>query len=177
MKKKYWADARRPLRTAVATIAAFSTLAGPIAPAFAQSAADDVRTTTPIKHVIVIIGENRSFDHLFATYRPKDGESVSNLLSKGIVTEDGKPGRNFDLAKQFQAKQAATYSPAPADKTEFKVLPPVGAGGAPAVASNTNPPPFASVSAVAATEAELAPGGGGNGLPVDDYTLLTTGAT
>ncbi len=30
-------------------------------------------TTTPIKHVIVIIGENRSFDHVFATYQPKTG--------------------------------------------------------------------------------------------------------
>ena len=31
----------------------------------------DNDTTTPIKHVIVIIGENRSFDHVFATYQPK----------------------------------------------------------------------------------------------------------
>ena len=30
--------------------------------------ADD-HTRTPIKHVIVIIGENRTFDHLFATWR------------------------------------------------------------------------------------------------------------
>ena len=28
----------------------------------------DKDTVTPIKHVIVIIGENRSFDHVFATY-------------------------------------------------------------------------------------------------------------
>ncbi len=27
-------------------------------------------TATPIKHVIIIIGENRSFDHVFATYVP-----------------------------------------------------------------------------------------------------------
>lgn len=26
------------------------------------------KTRTPIKHVIVIIGENRTFDHIFATY-------------------------------------------------------------------------------------------------------------
>jgi phospholipase C len=32
--------------------------------------------------VIVLIGENRTFDHVFATYVPKQGESVSNLLSK-----------------------------------------------------------------------------------------------
>ena len=29
---------------------------------------NDDNTKTPIKHVIVIYGENRSFDHLFATY-------------------------------------------------------------------------------------------------------------
>ena len=28
-------------------------------------------TRTPIKHVILIIGENRTFDHLFATYQPR----------------------------------------------------------------------------------------------------------
>jgi phospholipase C len=33
----------------------------------------DADTSTPIKHVIVIIGENRSFDHVFATYVPKKG--------------------------------------------------------------------------------------------------------
>ena len=31
----------------------------------------DSETTTPIKHVIVIIGENRTFDHIFATYVPQ----------------------------------------------------------------------------------------------------------
>ena len=28
----------------------------------------DSATLTPIKHVIIIIGENRTFDHIFATY-------------------------------------------------------------------------------------------------------------
>ena len=42
-------------------------------------------TATPIKHVIIIIGENRSFDHVFATYEPKSGQTVWNLLSEGIV--------------------------------------------------------------------------------------------
>ena len=41
----------------------------------AQKAAT-VILTTPIKHVIVIIGENRSFDHVFATYVPKHGQTV-----------------------------------------------------------------------------------------------------
>jgi len=53
--------------------------------------------------VIIIVGENRTFDHLFATYRPKAGETVSNLLSKGIIKEDGTPGPNYSLAHQFSA--------------------------------------------------------------------------
>src|SRR5271156_2898365 len=64
----------------------------------------DNDTATPIKHVIVIIGENRSFDHVFATYVPKKGEKVMNLLSEGIVNADGTPGPNFNKVEQ----QAAT---------------------------------------------------------------------
>src|SRR5271156_3720048 len=60
-------------------------------------------TRTPIKHVIVIIGENRSFDHVFATYVPKRGESVNNLLSEGIIKKDGTPGPNFEKAHQLAA--------------------------------------------------------------------------
>ena len=44
------------------------------------------RTLTPIKHLIVVIGENRSFDNVFATYVPPDPkQSAWNLLSQGIV--------------------------------------------------------------------------------------------
>jgi phospholipase C len=61
------------------------------------------RTATPIKHVIVLIGENRTFDHVFATYVPKSEDLVSNLLSKGIIKADGTPGKHFSKAAQFQA--------------------------------------------------------------------------
>jgi len=37
----------------------------PAAKAAGDSASNDGNTTTPIKHVIVIIGENRTFDHTF----------------------------------------------------------------------------------------------------------------
>ena len=37
-------------------------------------------TATPIKHVIVLIGENRTFDNVYGTYMPKHGQHVSNLL-------------------------------------------------------------------------------------------------
>ena len=61
------------------------------------------RTRSPIKHVIVLIGENRTFDHLFATYVPKSRDSVKNLLSEGIINADGSPGPHFRRAAQFQA--------------------------------------------------------------------------
>jgi hypothetical protein len=52
----------------------------------------DKRTRTPIKHVLVIIGENRTFDHVYATYQPKHNQRIWNLLAKGIIHEDGSPG-------------------------------------------------------------------------------------
>jgi phospholipase C len=79
------------------------TIGGPLASS-AQAATDnDQNTTSPIKHVIVIIGENRSFDHVFATYQPKPGEKVRNLLSEGIIKADGTPGPNFAKAHQRAA--------------------------------------------------------------------------
>ena len=88
--------------------------AGPVAaaaPAFGglwNSGSDrSGQTATPIKHVIVIIGENRSFDHVFATYVPRRGQSVHNLLSEGIIQLDANknaiPGPNFHKAQQLSA--------------------------------------------------------------------------
>jgi phospholipase C len=86
-------------------LAALQVFAGLPVPAYAQSTNPETYATkTPIKHVIVIIGENRTFDHVFATYKPKAGEHVSNLLSKGIIEEDGTPGPNFSLATQHNAE-------------------------------------------------------------------------
>ncbi|HKV82630.1 MAG TPA: alkaline phosphatase family protein [Candidatus Sulfotelmatobacter sp.] len=118
-------------------------------------------TATPIKHVIVIIGENRTFDHVFATYKPRRHESVSNLLSKGIVNEDGTPGPNFSLASQSAASDAGVYQLSPSGNTPYAVLPPVLAGG-----YSTAPFPDA------ATAMQFE-----NGLLPEDYVLLTTGGT
>ncbi|MGA8864937.1 MAG: alkaline phosphatase family protein [Gallionella sp.] len=129
------------------------------------------RTATPIKHVIVIIGENRTFDHVFGTYRPPRGQTISNLLSKGIVNADGSPGPNFALATQYQATLTAPakFTLSPNAKTPYQVLPAPLAGSANTVASDTNPPPLATLAL--ATLAE-----GGVLLP-EDIPLLTTGAT
>src|SRR5215467_10960875 len=64
---------------------------------------DAVKTATPIKHVIIIVGENRSFDHLYATYVPKNkNERVFNLLSEKIIRADGSPGPDFARAHQYK---------------------------------------------------------------------------
>jgi len=44
---------------------------------------DAIPTATPIKHVIIIVGENRSFEHLFAAYVPKKkNDKILNLCPK-----------------------------------------------------------------------------------------------
>src|SRR5262249_28454743 len=46
-------------------------------------------TRTPIRHLIVVIGENRSFDNVFGTYVPTGNQTIWNLRSRGIVKPDG----------------------------------------------------------------------------------------
>ena len=58
-------------------------------------ATDQLKTASPIKHVIVVIGENRSFDHVYGTYVPKSGDAILNLLSERIIRKNGTPGSNF----------------------------------------------------------------------------------
>jgi phospholipase C len=126
---------------------------------------DRLKTASPIKHVIIIVGENRSFDHLYATYVPKSrGEKVLNLLSEGIVNADGSPGRNFAKAHQFQIVSAPNGgkffgSADMANKQLYSTLP------VPDVNGVQNPP-----------NASLLPGGD-PGLPAGAEFLLGTGAT
>jgi len=76
-------------------------IAGSASSADPGAAADRPTTASPIKHVIVVIGENQSFDHLYGTHVPPSGDSISNLLVKGIVRPDGSPGPYFAKAQQF----------------------------------------------------------------------------
>ena len=118
-----------------------------------------------IQHVIVIIGENRSFDHVFATYQPQSGESVWNLLSEGIVNADGSPGPNFSKAAQSaatdQAPDAFLLSPA---KSSFagSVLP------APLVGGPSGASYVPNNSLTVAQQSE-------NGLPANYYQYLVVG--
>jgi phospholipase C len=100
-----------------------------------DKAVDKIRTATPIKHVIIIVGENRSFDHLFATYVPRHrDERVLNLLSERIINEDGTPGPNFAKGHQFQIVSAPNggkffISADLSQKELYSVLPAPDLGG------------------------------------------------
>ena len=85
---------------------------------------------TPIEHIIVIVGENRTFDNLFATYLPKSRKPVGNLLSRGIVLADGSPGPNFKFAEQHTAEVLDTYTPTPNVTGSYSTLPQPYAFGA-----------------------------------------------
>jgi phospholipase C len=126
------------------------------------------QTASPIKHVIVLIGENRTFDHLFATYVPKSGDSISNLLSKGIIKADGTPGKNFSEAAQFQATppfNSKYFISLPFfGKTPYKTLPQPTLNFAPV---KTIFPPGTPAPLLNAVEPSL---------EIGDVNLLTTGA-
>ena len=80
-------------------------------------------TVTPIEHLIVVVGENLSFDNLFATYEPVAGQSIGNLLSHEIVNKDGGPGPRFAEAAQREASVRDRYSVTPPTGAAFAVLP------------------------------------------------------
>jgi phospholipase C len=143
---------------AIAPIAAAAAAAG-------ENGSNDGNTTTPIKHVIVIIGENRTFDHLFATYVPKHkGEKVLNLLSLGIVNADGTPGSNYSAATQYRAIDTAPdpYLISPPKAGAYNAANPF-----PAPLASGGPPPFSTVAEAHTYE---------YGLPPGYYKYLTTGA-
>ncbi|TDY31196.1 alkaline phosphatase family protein, partial [Paraburkholderia rhizosphaerae] len=64
----------------------------PPAPAAAAPSPQDLaQTATPIKHLVVIYGENRSFDHYFATYpqaKNTPGEPVFTALAGTPVVKN-----------------------------------------------------------------------------------------
>ena len=162
LRKRLMACVSAAVLTAQAIVPAMAATTGP----------NDGKTTTPIKHVIIIVGENRSFDQVFATYAPSTGTAF-NLLSEGIVNADGTPGPNAALSQQNSATDTTTYSIAPGGKTPYTAgganpFPPVMTGGAPEYASDTDPAPFATIKAAKKYD---------YGLEKNDYTILTTGAT
>jgi phospholipase C len=88
-----------------------------VAPALAKS------PTTPIQHVIIIVGENHTFDNLFGTYQPSHGQTISNLLSRGIVNADGTPGPHFDRAQQRIGRDEVRYNAETFSTQPYATLP------------------------------------------------------
>jgi phospholipase C len=161
------------LRIGLASVALFQfTIGASLASAATPQTGDDaatVTTTSPIKHVIVIIGENRSFDHVFATYQPNGGQKIWNLLSEGIIKADGTPGPHFHTAQQIAATDKGTTA-----SDTFLLSPPKTL-----FPSNILPAPLvggAKDSYIAGDSLTLAEASE-NGLPSDYYQFLISGGT
>ena len=79
MKIRHLSRPSTALCGAIAAVTCTSLTVAPVSPAAAQAQQNSSgpQPRTPIEHVIMIIGENRTFDHVFATYTPRsrrDGE-------------------------------------------------------------------------------------------------------
>jgi phospholipase C len=134
-------------------------------------------TESPIKHVIILIGENRGTDHTFGVYKPKGkGQTIDNILSNKVVNEDGSPGKNFASAQQFMVSVQSTYYVGAPDKDKKAYgnsgqMPQPNTNGAPKAQSLTGapfPPDFITTIAAVDPNADFTP---------NTDTILTTGAT
>jgi phospholipase C len=138
---------------------------------------DAVKTESPIKHVIILIGENRGTDHTFGVYKPQGkGQTISNILSNGIVKKDGSPGPNFARAQQFLVAPQPQYYVGAPDHAKMAYgnrgqMPQPNTSGAPPAQGSTGAP---FVPAVLAAVAALDPSPDFN---ANTDTILTTGFT
>ncbi len=108
---------------AVALTASTGASADSGAPPTVPVSAAATSTASPIKHVIVIIGENHTFDNVFGTYQPPSGQTIQNLLSEGIVTASGGLGPNAAIAKQHHAVDTKVYQLNPTRTGFYSTLP------------------------------------------------------
>jgi len=110
---------------AVVTIPPTGAISGavPAAAATSLAALNAGPTTTAIQNVIVVVGENQTFDAVFATYSAPSNQTVKNLLSQGIINADGSPGPNFALAAQSQGTTQTAYTINPTRGSAYATLP------------------------------------------------------
>lgn len=124
-----WTQHKLDSALAIAIVALLSF--GTFTPSLAQISNDtdnagQPSTRSPIKHLIYIIGENRSFDNVYGTYKPRHDQTIANLLTEGIVNADGTPGPNFAKGMQFQVTSpdpSNKFFLSPAQKVPYQVLP------------------------------------------------------
>jgi phospholipase C len=151
-------------RTSLAVLALAQIVFAPVIQAQQSTPAEP---QTPIKHVIIIVGENRTFDHIFATYKPRHGNTVNNLLSEKIIDEDGNPGPNFSRAAQYSADVtgSSTFQLSPPKKALYPTLPAPLTGGPSDVCANNG---ICTLAQAASSE---------NGLAKEYEVYLLTGGT
>jgi phospholipase C len=102
----------------------YTSLAIGIATAIHSGAVIASEPVTPIQHVIVVVGENVTFDTLYGAYQPTKGQTIKNLLSQGIINADGTPGPNYAKAAQREGHNlSALYSAKPARDAAYAALP------------------------------------------------------
>src|SRR5690349_23351368 len=121
MKAKHSSSWRRRL----ATLGASTILAGGFTLPSIAADRDDFPSKTPIKHVVIIFEENRTFDHYFATYpvaanpvgEPKfiardDTPGVNNLLAAGLLANNPNLRQPFrlDRSEAFTCSQDHNYT-------------------------------------------------------------------
>jgi phospholipase C len=158
----FLAQVRQHVAVGASLFALIANLGAPV-PVAAQNT-----PVTPIKHVIVIIGENRTFDHVYGTFKPKHGQTVANLLSRGIVNADGTPGINYGLSAQYEAVDSGLFEISPGSKSAYANIPAPETAGAPTAPSDSSPAPFVTLSLATLAEPGL----------ISSYNkYLLTGAT
>jgi phospholipase C len=117
---------REHLRKLAAGLCTLGVACSPCVNAWAAEPVHHGSTTTPIKHVVVIFGENISFDHYFATYpnatnptnQPQFNARANtprsnNLLSGGLLTENPNSVQPFrlDRTQAVTCDQNHDYTP------------------------------------------------------------------
>ncbi|MFF2652538.1 phospholipase C [Streptomyces sp. NPDC058045] len=116
---------RRAARWGALAGAAALTLAG-AAPAWGAGSAAPGKPTTPVKHVVVIFGENISFDHYFATYpeaantdgtpfhaSPRTPKDVDTLANAGLLHDNPNqyPPKRLTPEQAMTCDQKHSYTP------------------------------------------------------------------
>ena len=96
------------LSTAAILVAAAAVCSGSARADSDQGNGPDNRTATPIKHLVVIFGENRSFDHYFGTY-PNAANPQGEIP---FVAKQGTPASNNYVANPLLLTNNPNLNPA-----------------------------------------------------------------